>query len=404
MKRQWTERVLTALVLLLMGAGSALNAAQAPTVQDGWLAWQGCWRSAQDAKGTMACIVPDGDGARLVTVVDGNVRGETRIIADGQARPVSEEGCKGTEQARWSQDQRRLFISAQMTCGEKITRNVTGIMAMKWTTEFVSVQGVRYGEQVVARTQQYRAVNDADAPKAIVGDLAANRLARESARYAASEQIDLADVTEAVQSVHADVVSDWLAASGQQFALTGKQLLTLAAAGVPTSVIDVMVAVSNPEHFAVRTAGEQDEEETARNDEWWRRDGRGANACLDAPWYYPGAYTYGYAYNNYRCGAYASGYGGYYSPWQYGGGYGWYNGGTIIVVKDGESADKGRVTRNGYTSTGSKGKARARDDSSRSPSYTPSSSTGSSSTPSSSSGSSSGSSSSTARTAKPRDK
>src|SRR5262245_44721696 len=81
-----------------------------------WLAWQGCWHADGAPAAEVLCVVPDGAGIRMVTLEDGAVRAESRVIADNRSRTISQEGCRGSEVARWSADRRRVFLISQLTC------------------------------------------------------------------------------------------------------------------------------------------------------------------------------------------------------------------------------------------------------------------------------------------------
>lgn len=404
--KQWRVRMAGAF-LLTIGAAAVLSAAPRPAMQDGWLAWQGCWRAVGDSQDHLLCIVPEGNGARIVEFAGPKVLSETHVVSDGVPRTVTREGCTGTEQARWSADQQRLFTLADMTCGQNMHRKVTGLMAMKSGSEWLQVQAVGMSGHAVARTRQYVAVALADIPPSVAGQVTANRLASETARYAASEPVDLSDVREAVAAVDETVVENWLTALEQPFDLTGRRLLMLADAGVPASVIDVLVAVSNPQRFAVRDSLQREDREPYGR--------RGPRPVYDPCWGYRGGYYapigYGWGYSYpYSWGSrygYGYGYGCGYTPWGYDP-WGWRPGGTIVVVRGSdEDNDDARVTRGGYSNSGtSKGKAKPRDDSPRSPQPTITTSRPSAGSGGYKGGSSSGGSSgsSTGRTAKPKDK
>jgi hypothetical protein len=360
----------------------SLVAASAPAASpsDGWLAWQGCWRAYGDEDpSSLLCIVPEGAGARLVTVSNGTIRSEMRLVSDGSARPFDQEGCKGTQRAVWSSDQQRLFVNSTMTCGEALPRTVSGIMTMQSRTEWTNVEAVITGSLTSTRVVRYAAVEMGEIPEEIAAPLRANKLARETARYNATADVDLDDVQEAVRHANESAVTAWLTEMNQPFELTGKKLVALADAGVPPAVIDVMVAVSNPQYFAVATQPDRID-----NDDYTRRARRprAMGSCYD-PFYDPwlGTMTYSYGYN--RCYRYGGHFAPYGSGWDYG-----YGLPPIIVVRNTENP-RAKVTREGYT----KG-----DSSTSSPSPTKTSTSGSSGT--SDSGSSS---SSTGRTAKPRD-
>ncbi|HET9949574.1 MAG TPA: hypothetical protein VFQ22_11675, partial [Longimicrobiales bacterium] len=159
-------------------------------------------------------------------------------------------------------------------------------------------------------------------------------------RQRAARDIDVADVEEALDRMDARAVEVWVAAQGTPLELSGDELVRLADAGVPESVIDVMVAVSYPDHFALTPEGAPQELE--RTAEY-----RGYRTYLFDPYYS------GYAWRPY----YYSPFG--YSPfgfYRYGFGYGGYWGyvpATVIVrpVPDGDAVPgRGRmVPGRGYT-------------------------------------------------------
>jgi hypothetical protein len=63
----------------------------------------------------------------------------------------------------------------------------------------------------------------------------------------------LGDVLEVAKRAPAALSEAWLTETQQRFAVNGKELLRLADGGMPSRVIDLMIAMSNPETFAVRT-------------------------------------------------------------------------------------------------------------------------------------------------------
>ena len=371
------------LITALLAAALASAASAAPP-DDAWLAFAGCWRADGDTSERTLCIVPDGDGVRSIILNAGRIESESRIIANGQPRTITQEGCTGTETARWSADRQRVFINADLNCGNGVGRKVSGIFAVLGGSKWASVQSITTAGNTNMHTVRYVEATPANLSEDIARGFQDNRLARETVRYAAASPLDLADVKDAVANVEAKTVEGWLTTVNQEFDLTGRDLIELAEAGVPGSVIDVLVAVSNPRHFAVR-------EERADNEP--RRGVRRPNGCLDYfydpynPFAYRGGYYYGSNYYGYGCR----------TPWgiyPWGGGY--WGGGSVIVIDrpSGGSRTRGRVTRDGY---------KAPADATSTPSRTSggsSSSGGSSTAGDSSSGSSD---SGGGRKAKPRD-
>jgi hypothetical protein len=373
-------------------AATLASAAHAAPIDDAWLAFAGCWRAEGDSSQRSLCIVPDADGVRMVTINDGKIESETRVVANGQPRTINQEGCSGTETARWSSDRQRVFLSAELNCGNNVTRKVSGMFAVLSGSQWASVQTVSTGGKTSVHKVRYVEAEPEALPSDVAQTFRDNRLARQTVRLGASSPLDLADVKEAVSSMDTATVQGWLWTVNQEFDLNARDLVELADAGVPGSVIDVMIAVSNPKYFAVRE--ERADDRTARD----RRRPGGTISCYDDYWYdpyNPFSYRGGFGYRpGYGCGP------GYYPGWGWGGGY--YGGGTVIVVdRNGPFREKGRVTRDGYKAPRDRDSSPSTGSVTSQPSKQPSSSGSSTSGSSGSSGSSDDSSGS--RKAKPRD-
>src|SRR5688572_7958559 len=107
-ERTMRTRILATGTVALLGLIAATDVSAA-TGEDRWLPYQGCWRAENAPSSNLLCIVADGAGVRMIELADGAIARETRITADGTPRAVSQEGCTGTEKARWSADGRRLY-------------------------------------------------------------------------------------------------------------------------------------------------------------------------------------------------------------------------------------------------------------------------------------------------------
>jgi hypothetical protein len=373
------------LVTALFSAALA-SAAQAAQPDDAWLALAGCWRAEGDTSQRSLCVVPDGEGVRMITLNAGKIESETRIVANGQPRSITQEGCTGTETANWSADRQRVFLRAELNCGNNVMRKVSGMFAVISGSQWASVQAITTAGNTSVHKVRYAESEPENLPANIAQSFRDNRLARQTVRLGASSPLDLADVIDASAKADTAVVQGWLTTVNQEFDLDAAQLIQLSDAGVPGSVIDVLIAVSNPRFFAVR-------DERANDDMRGRR--RRPVGCLDSYWYDP------YDPFAYRGAAYhphGNGCGGWYGPsWggYYGGGY--YGGGSVIVIDRGSIRNGGRVTREGYKKPRDNDSSPSTGTVASQPTKTPTS------TGSSSSGSSDDSSSSGGRKAKPRD-
>ena len=327
----------TPLFVTAIFSAALASAAQAAQPDEAWLALAGCWRAEGDNTARSLCIVPDGDGVRMITLNAGRIESETRIVANGQPRAITQEGCSGTETAMWSADRQRVFMNADLNCGNNVTRKVSGIFAVLSSAQWTSVQSITTAGNTSVHKVRYVEGEPENLPAEIVQAFRDNRLARQTVRIGAASPLDLDDVIDAAAHAKAEVVEGWLTTVNQEFELDAKALIALSDAKVPASVIDVLIAVSNPRFFAVR-----DE----RADDDLRRGRRRGGRCLDSYWSDPYD-PFGYRSAGYH--AYGDGCGGWWGPsWggYWGGGY--YGGGSVVVIDRGPLRNGGRVTRGGY--------------------------------------------------------
>jgi uncharacterized membrane protein YgcG len=385
------------LLMLLLTAAAQAAVTSRTDVEDRWLGYVGCWRANDAPLSSLLCVVPEGQGVRMVELNEGAIVRETRIVADGQPAPISQEGCTGTERAHWSADGERVFLSTEMTCGERTARKTSGLFARVSNTEWVSVQALEVGDQAATRTVRYTSVGTpTNLPQSLREVLQRDRLARETARFAWMSVLDLEDVREAVAAVHPRAVEALVVARNQPVNLDGRTLRALAQGGVPSYVIDALVATSFPERFAVQQPEPPTEVAALTDRRYVRGFGGGGtvggmcNSYDMFSRYDQDCYSrYGYLrYSPWDA----------YSPYGYNQ-YGYRNPPIIIRVPTTPESERehGKVTKRGYSrgrSGGSSGESSSGSPSARS------SDSGSSS--GSSSSGSSGSGDSERRTAKPR--
>jgi hypothetical protein len=359
--------------MLSAAAGLVLVAAPAAAQEQGprWQAWLGCWQTsalastpADAPRGTgMLCVVPsaEAEAVEVVSVSAGEIESRSTIRADGAQHPTEREGCSGWESANWSTTGTRLYLRSEFTCEGGVQRTSSGMMAFSPDGDWIDVQSVSAGGNSGVQAERYRAVGaDAAIPADLASSIASRSLASSAARMAASSRIGPEDVIEASRQADPLVVEAWLLERDQSFTVDARTLAQLADANVSTRVIDLLVALSYPEMFAV--------DNTSRD----QSVGRGRPPVWD-PWGYPG-------------------WGGYYPyGWRRGGWYGGYP--AVIVVRDPD-----RSSGNGGKAVKGGGYRRGDGDGSASPTSRPSSGGDASR-----SGGRSGGGSSTGRTAKPKD-
>ena len=404
---------------LLLAAAAPARAQQPqppqspPQVDPRWEAWLGCWQpmsgpakvAGDTTSAPLVCVIPAAGsvGVDVATIAGGKVMARERIEATGEQRTVTREGCSGWENAQFSTQGQRVFLTAEYTCPGDLKRTTNEVMAITPDGEWLDVRGaaVRGIPEGVRVLRYLTASGSAAVPSDMAWALQGNAMAVSTARDAAGAPPESEDVVEASHRLDARIVESWLVEEGEGFALSARRLDQLKSAGVPDRVIDVMVALSYPGVFAINLATHSGERRAPEAGAFDRRPAM-YGLGYDSPfgcyspysWDCNSPYGWGY-YSPYFSSPY-----GYYSPYGYWSGYGYYPSGGVVVVAGGggQVARHGRmVIGQGYTK-GAAGQgarpARSRRSSSSSgaerSSGSGSSSGGSSSGSSSSGGSSSG--------------
>ncbi len=295
----------------------------------GWQPYLGCWERPQPmveaetietaaASEGVLCFVAGDAGVEMLTVADGAVTHREPFPADGQPRTIEQDGCRGTETARFSDDRRRIYTASRIVCEDGATRRGTGIISMPSPAAWLDVRAMEVDGEATAWSQWYqRTSSNALAELGIETGEAATPLALRGAASYAAAPITIEHVVDASRNVDAKAVAAWIAESGQPFArLDSDDLLRLDAAGVPGQVIDVVVAVSFPHRFALNRQGAYPEDAATGV--------RPARTIMMTPGYYDplwGGYGYNPYYSRYGYNRYGYGYGGYYGGYGWGGGY-----------------------------------------------------------------------------------
>ena len=376
------------IVAALPSVGWAQQASHTSQLDARWQPWIGCWKPAppegaaislrtepRSSNAPLVCVIPStgaeaSSGVDVVTIAIGKIVARDTINANGQSVARSKDGCNGVESANWSADGRRVYVSSDFTCPGGLKRTSSGLFAMSPTGEWVNVQSVNASGSKGVRTVHY---TDAGIPNGVPSEVSQalddGALAVSTARAAAGQPLNTADIVEASRKVDPTVVEAWIIDRRQGFGVDAKQIVALADAGVPSNITDAMVALSYPKAFAVNlpdgsAVGATETVPNASGADVERANGRNVEVLM-MPAYSPYDYSpfgyspYGYApygyYGGYGYSAYGySPYGAYYSPYAgYGAAYGgWYgNGPPIIVLKGSQSTQsQGYAVRGrGYT-------------------------------------------------------
>ena len=286
------------LVALLAPAGF-LDTATAQETRAGWSPFLGCWQSeaAEEAEGIL-CLVTGGEDVEMLTIVAGAVEYREPLVADGLTRPIERDGCHGTESARFSGDRLRLYTASDIACPGEAPRRSTGIISMIGGAAWLDVRAIEVNGAATAWSQRYRRTDGR-----VLTDLGLVDAATLVDPFAlrgigvAPARVTIDHVIDASRNVDGETVTGWLAEVGQQFAnLDAEDLIRMEDAGVPTAVIDVVVAVSFPDHFALEA--EEDRGRRAGRPGW------------GSPFHY-GSHYGGWGYGRY---GYYGRYGGYPTP------------------------------------------------------------------------------------------
>jgi hypothetical protein len=285
-------------VALLVTATAFAVPAQARQRSD-WQAFIGCWTPAEAIEDDLAlCFRPAENGVEVTTVLDGAVESVETLIADGAARELTPaEECTESRSLQFSGDRRRIFTESRVTCDTE-TRTGSGLMTFIAPDRWIDVRSIQVSGEPVSWLQEFRPVDPGWFRTHRIGDPAAtSRPGILTMRTRAAEAIGTADVREALENIDARAVAMWVAVQPTAFDLEGSEIIALADAGVPTPVIDVMVAVSYPDRFVLSldSANMITEAERPRNRPRRpvRAYGVGYRSFLFDPFYNTWIYPYG---------------------------------------------------------------------------------------------------------------
>ena len=301
------------------GAPTPATAGRAPRTQP------------SDPNRPQVCVeTASGGGATFTTKVGTQTPIVQTIVADGKDRAVTEDGCTGIQRAEWSSDGLRLFARAELTCkGDDGMRHVSGLAMLGPDGRWTDVQSVNVAGRESFRVRQYR--------RAAQGGV--------SMPKAAATALTLDDVKEASTKVSPRALEAALVETRASFDLTSKKLLELQAAGVPATVVDLMVALSYPDRFVIERNARVDRALPPIIDDplapgWGLGDFSGFYSPLWSPYFYSPYYYSPFAY------PYAAG----FNPFFYGGAYYVDSGGGGGVSVSPRPSGAGRVVDGqGYT-------------------------------------------------------
>jgi len=387
---------LVASALILVGTLPSLASAQ--DMDSRWLPWLGCWEASEGGTEIpMLCVspLPNRQGVELTTWSEGQKISTEAIYTDGEVRDASREGCQGMEEAWFSEGGSRVYLKSQYICEGGVQRGATGLIAFANPMEWMDIKVVEVAGNQVPMVLRYRLARASRVEAAGMTDVVAPiAMAVRAGRIAASAPLTSWDLIEATGQVNSQAVEALIVERGDAFDVSSDMLIQLADANVSPEVIDLAVAISYPEKFAIGSgmpeAIQTENTMSSMSPMYTNRGYYGLRSRWSFwdPYYYDPFYysPYGYSYSPYYYNY--GGYGGYYRP-------------TSVIVYTNSDPNfagnsHGRVVNGrGYSSGGSTAGGGG--------SYSPSTRTAPSGRSGvSSSGTRSGGSTSGARTAKPR--
>lgn len=315
------KRTLAFALAGVAAAGVSTTAAQ--QVPLGLEPYVGCWQpQGADVDAGVLCFVPDAGQLEMVTVADGAVQYREPFAADGRMRTIEQDECRIAESAQLSEDRRRIYTTSNSTCDGEAPSRSTGIISMPTAGRWLDVRMVDVEGAASAWSRWYhRTGHDVLEGTGLSISPDAQRSARRAAASAhAASALDVDDVIDAAAAVDARAVEAWIAEVGQEFTgLDADDIVRMDDAGVPGSVVDVVVAVSFPSRFALGDRRQRADRTATDRRRVGARPVWAFGGWYD-PFYSGGYYGYGYGYGGYGFGNRYGGWGrysywpGYYTP------------------------------------------------------------------------------------------
>ena len=225
-----------------------------------WLPFVGSWRLMLNTINTVRTVLnenyvltirPEEEGKVVVmeSARDDAVMFEEKITADGVRHPLDKDGCTGWYSYAWSENGKRLLFDGESSCGDNLGQEISGIMMIDTAGDCVDIKLLKNGEEKAITIRRYQSA-DIDLAAPVPAIMSRAFVDRGSA--AASFSLD--EVIELSGKVEPEVLEAALVEMRGSFPINSKQLIRLSDAGVPSQVIDLMVALSFPKKFTVEPA------------------------------------------------------------------------------------------------------------------------------------------------------
>jgi hypothetical protein len=175
----------------------------------------------------------------------------TAIPKPGVSAARAIDDCTGTETSEFVANDTRLVLRADLTCARGIKRVETGLMSIAPTGEWMQLQHQEVAGKAATTVARLR--YDADQTTKLA-ELKGVPASSGALRIAVGGTVTTNQVLAVANAVPVSLAEAYVAELGLQFKMNGKALAQLADAGMPSRVIDVMVAMANPGTFQVGAA------------------------------------------------------------------------------------------------------------------------------------------------------
>ncbi len=246
----------TLRALIIAALLPAALPAQQPQLETPWDAFLGCWTSTDEqASLGLSCYLPAADDPRAVEqllLIQNREITRSRVILDGQRHEERDATCNGYQIAAGSTDNARIYLRSRTLCGA-LENEVDGLLAISPAGELIRVYLVGTGERRALLTERLRRVETRLLPDALAEPLLPRESQLASARRRASTVISYDQIAEVASVSDVTVTEAWMVEATRGidgFTAKRRELELLVDRGVDTRVVDMAVAVANPDRFS----------------------------------------------------------------------------------------------------------------------------------------------------------
>ncbi len=268
-----------------------------------WLPWIGSWRlvsetvnTADDKQGGDFILrISPGDDRNTVKMKafqGKTVLFEDAIVTNGLSQPLKDKKCSGWFQYSWSQTGKRLLFESKSSCPDEPLQKISGLSIINEYGEWLDIQLLEREDDRVITLRRYSPVPDSAKDSGLYGTGESR-----PGRVSAGTGFSIDEVVELSRKVAPEVLEAAMVEYYEPFPINSETLVYLADSGVPSHIVDLMVALSYPEKFSVerQTVSIAPREDSARSggDVYYVSPPYGSYYIFDPyfPWYWS-PYTY----------------------------------------------------------------------------------------------------------------